>query len=359
MSNILLDNIKSNSTVTIPDGDHYIGYTKIKDIENLTLIFSPKTKILGYEDPKKWKWSGDENEALITFYKCKNIKIYTEDKSCKGIIDGQGESWWNKIDNRPSLMIVDQCEKVEIYNLELRNSPFYNLRIFDTNDMVVHDLKIIAPKDSPNTDGVNITQGVNDFEAYNLDISSGDDGFAVNSMYNPTSRISFHDSKINYGHGVAIGSGIYDTLDDVKFYNLKIKDCDYGLRIKAKTKPTATTTFKNAKLTNVSYKNIKIRRAIKVPILITTFYAKEYNKYVKFDNISYEDVKSTGSVYGPKFIFTSKSQLLSPILIDNVSITGIQKPGEDVKYYPDIEGDKNASFKLKGKNVNIPYKTNN
>ena len=51
-------------------------------------------------------------------------------------------------------------------------------------------MKITAPPDSPNTDGINIEQGVQNLvkgsqilppdKAYNLQISNGDDGFAVN-----------------------------------------------------------------------------------------------------------------------------------------------------------------------------------
>ena len=71
-------------------------------------------------------------------------------------IDGQGSAWWVQPDNwRPRLIYLSNADNVIISNTTFINSPYHNLELY-TNNTELTDLTILAPYDSPNTDGVDV-----------------------------------------------------------------------------------------------------------------------------------------------------------------------------------------------------------
>ncbi|KAA8533677.1 hypothetical protein F0562_031194 [Nyssa sinensis] len=78
-----------------------------------------------------------------------------------GTIDGQGAYWWNKFhkkelnNTRPYLIEIMYSDQVQISNLTLINSPSWNVHPIYSRDVIIQGLTILAPTDSPNTDGVN------------------------------------------------------------------------------------------------------------------------------------------------------------------------------------------------------------
>ncbi|KAK1360148.1 hypothetical protein POM88_044622 [Heracleum sosnowskyi] len=77
-----------------------------------------------------------------------------------GTIDGQGSVWWNwfrtKTLNytRPHMVELIDSTDVIISNLTFLNSPFWNIHPVYCSKVIVQNLTIIAPLDSPNTDGI-------------------------------------------------------------------------------------------------------------------------------------------------------------------------------------------------------------
>ncbi|TVU33303.1 hypothetical protein EJB05_25113 [Eragrostis curvula] len=78
----------------------------------------------------------------------------------KGVIDGQGEVWWNMWrrrtlqHTRPNLVEFMHSSGIHISNIILKNSPFWNIHPVYCDNVVVTNMMILAPHDSPNTDGV-------------------------------------------------------------------------------------------------------------------------------------------------------------------------------------------------------------
>ena len=100
----------------------------------------------------------------------------------------------------PSLIEVMNCEQLRITNLTLRNSPFWTIHPVYCDDVVVADVNIFAPLDSPNTDGID-PDSCSNVLIERCYVESGDDGIAIKSGWDcfgqavnrPTVNITIRD----------------------------------------------------------------------------------------------------------------------------------------------------------------------
>ncbi|XP_047320301.1 probable polygalacturonase At3g15720 [Impatiens glandulifera] len=103
----------------------------------------------------------------------------------KGKLNGKGLPWWkyvkqaykaeyiNDVRNlnqrkdidicsrRPAVLSFTNCNKLELKGLTFVNPPNNHISIRSCNNFRVSRLTISAPKDSPNTDGIDITNSTN------------------------------------------------------------------------------------------------------------------------------------------------------------------------------------------------------
>ncbi|ONK56621.1 uncharacterized protein A4U43_C10F10820 [Asparagus officinalis] len=106
----------------------------------------------------------------------------------KGVIDGQGEVWWNMWRQRslrytrPHLLEFMHSSDILISNVVFKNSPFWNIHPVYCNNVVVRYVAIVAPHDSPNTDGVDPDSSSN-VCIEDTFISTGDDLVAIKSRH--------------------------------------------------------------------------------------------------------------------------------------------------------------------------------
>jgi len=297
--------------------------TTYQNLKNTTVDlgsgFAMKTK----ED---WKWSGAEDTGLFTFDNCTKVVI------SGGTIDASGQIWWpaegeDRVD-RPSLIVIKNCREIEVKNLTLINSPFYNFRLYDSTDIVIHDIKFISPPDSPNTDGVNVEQGVNRLEVYNCDVQVGDDAFAVNAFKGPSSNCTFRDSIIRSGHGVSIGSGVYNKITNIKFNNIKFIGTRYIGRVKCKKPPSAYPRNKGV-VEDVTFSNLSGENIERLPIMVDAEYGDEPNTEVKCNNIIFNDIVCKGSKLSYYLVTPKKNQV--EVKLKNITITGVESTNPTVK----------------------------
>ncbi|GMP28980.1 hypothetical protein CsSME_00004293 [Camellia sinensis var. sinensis] len=96
----------------------------------------------------------------------------------------------------------------------------------------VYNLTIIAPGDSPNTDGIHIQHSTHVFISQ-THIGTGDDCISIGdgSSYLNISMIT-----CGPGHGISIGSlgirGQYETVENVYVSNVEFRGTSNGARIK-------------------------------------------------------------------------------------------------------------------------------
>ncbi|GFP81013.1 probable polygalacturonase, partial [Phtheirospermum japonicum] len=164
-----------------------------------------------------------------------------------GTIDGQGKTWWQKFKNkelnntRPYLIEILYSKRVQISNLTLNNSPSWNVHPTYCKDVIIEHLTIIAPVDSPNTDGINPDSCTNT-RIRDSFVVSGDDCIAVKSGWDqygiqfgmPTQNLSITrftcispDSAV-----IALGSEMSGGIQNVWAKNIYALNSQSAVRIK-------------------------------------------------------------------------------------------------------------------------------
>jgi galacturan 1,4-alpha-galacturonidase len=116
--------------------------------------------------------------------------------------------------------------------IHLVDSKFFHMTVFASNNVVINKLKIKAPGDSPNTDGIHIGD-VTNINITDTIIGTGDDCVSIG----PGSvNVTVSNVTCGPGHGISIGSlGKYMNEKDVR--GLRVENCALmgttnGLRIK-------------------------------------------------------------------------------------------------------------------------------
>ncbi|WJX28423.1 hypothetical protein P8452_17142 [Trifolium repens] len=183
--------------LVVPPGKWLTGSFNLTS--HFTLFLQNHAVILGSQDESEWpsfpvlpsygKGRDAPNgrfSSLIFGTNLTDVVI----TSFNGTIDGQGSYWWNKFHKdelkltRPYLIEIMFSNQIQISNLTLINSPSWFVHPIYSSDIIIQGLNIIAPIDSPNTDGI---RGVSkSLEALNVKIEdcqiiSGDDCVAIKS----------------------------------------------------------------------------------------------------------------------------------------------------------------------------------
>ena len=120
--------------------------------------------------------------------------------------------------------------RLEISNLNLRNSPFWTVHPFDCHHVVVRNIDIRAPLDSINTDGVD-PDSCSDVLIENMSYYGSDDPVAIKSgwdcfgyHYNRSTRdVVVRNIRNAYSRtgGISIGSEMSGGMQ-----NITVHDCD-------------------------------------------------------------------------------------------------------------------------------------
>ena len=154
-----------------------------------------------------------------------------------GTIDGHGQPWWaahkakTETVTRGHLIEFMSSEHIEISNLNLRNSPFWTVHPVYSRHVVVRNIDIKAPHDSPNTDGVD-PESSQDVLIENFTYEGGDDAIAIKSGWDcfgyranlPCKNIHIRNvtSIWTRAAGCAIGSEMSGGME-----NITLTDCDF------------------------------------------------------------------------------------------------------------------------------------
>lgn len=196
--------------------------------------------------------------------------------SGKGTIDGQGRIWWEKYDakaltyRRPQMLFAGNPARIEISGVTFLDPPNTHISIKDGSDVYIHDIRIIAPEHSHNTDGINIS--ARNCTIDKCDIQTGDDNIAINFGGKAGAQPECEDILVTnchfgYGHGLSVGSYTSGGL-----HNLKVSDCNFdgtlcGVRIK-------TARGRGGIVDGLEYSNLTMRN-VRAPFSISEYYPHE------------------------------------------------------------------------------------
>ncbi|KAI5316773.1 hypothetical protein L3X38_036480 [Prunus dulcis] len=165
-----------------------------------------------------------------------------------GEIDGQGSSWWtttNQYDRLSRKLMMNKqnckapdalhfhgCDNLKLSGLTHLNSARAHIAISGCNNVYVSHLTITAPEDSPNTDGIDISNSRNVFIQHSA-IGTGDDCIAINGgCYD----LNIANIACGPGHGISVGSlganGALETVQNVYVRDSSFSGTTNGARIK-------------------------------------------------------------------------------------------------------------------------------
>ncbi|PSS05826.1 Exopolygalacturonase [Actinidia chinensis var. chinensis] len=221
-----------------------------------------------------------------------------------GYLDGQGPSAWPYNDCStnpnckplPTTMRFDFVSNSRVHHLRSINSKNSHFNLFACTNMNMSHIRISAPEDSPNTDGIHIGDSSN-INVARAHIATGDDCIA---MVSGSRDIHISGVSCGPGHGISIGSlgkskYVKETVTGVTIVNCTLTGTQNGVRIKtwAPSSPSIASdlTFQYILMEDVNN-----------PIIIDQQYCPQpncnsnaYNSEVQISNVTFKNIWGTSS----------------------------------------------------------------
>jgi len=299
---------KSGGKVIIPSGKYLTGPIFLKSnihveiLTGATLLGS--TNICDYP-PVDGRWEGIEQKihaSMFTGHNLENITI-----SGQGILNGQGQVWWEADRKtrqvrkahgitgrepsnppeaplkwpRPRVINLYRCKNVLIRDITILDSPSWTIHPVYCENVTVDNVKITAPFESPNTDGVN-PDSCKNVRISNCLIDTGDDCITLKSGYNQDGRrVGIPCENITITNcifaskwgGVVIGSEMSGDVRNVTVSNCIFDGTSYGLRFK-------TSRGRGGIVENIRVSNIVMRNIKGIALGITGFYDRDQTESI-------------------------------------------------------------------------------
>jgi polygalacturonase len=309
--------VAGGGTIYFAAGQYLTGPIVLKS--NITLfvdagaVLKFSTDFDDYLPMVRTRWEGTELKTfspLIYADKAENIAIVG-----RGILDGQGETWWEyfralkqehkktgtwKMDSKwqqefvrqnPSLELPDDperikmgflrppfiqvldCKNVAIEDVKIVQSPFWTINPVYSDNVTVRGVIIDNPSDSPNTDGID-PESCRNVHISDCTINAGDDCITIKSgrdaqarrINRPAENYTITNCTMLRGHGgVVIGSEMSGGVRKVAVSNCVFEGTDRGIRIK-------TTRGRGGTVEDVTVSNIVMKDIREEGITLNMFY---------------------------------------------------------------------------------------
>ncbi|XP_039059184.1 polygalacturonase-like [Hibiscus syriacus] len=244
-----------------------------------------------------------------------------------GKINGNGKIWWQnscKINKNlpckgaPTALTFYKSKNLVVRNLNIQNAQQIHVSFERCTDVRASSFKITSPEESPNTDGIHITNTQN-IQVTSSVIGTGDDCV---SIVNGSNNVQATDITCGPGHGISIGSlGSKNSkafVSGVTVDGAKLSGTTNGVRIK--TWQGGSGTASNIKFQNIEMNNVKN------PIIIDQNYCdqskpcSEQNSAVQVKDVVYENIKGTSSSEVAIKFDCSKIHPCQGIVLQNVNL---------------------------------------
>jgi hypothetical protein len=294
---------KGGGTVVVPAGRYLTGPIFLRSRVHLEL--EPGAVLLGSTNFNDYpvihgRWEGIERRvyaSLLTGEHLDHVSV-----TGAGMIDGQGAPWWEahrrtaklrqqqglpgrEPENpvgaplawpRPRMINLYFCTNVIIRDLTIVNSPSWTIHPVYCENMLIDNVTITNPADSPNTDAVD-PDSCRDLRICNGHFDVGDDCIVIKSGYNedgrrvgmPCEDILVNNCAFFHGHGgVVIGSEMSGSVRNVAVANCLFDGTQRGLRVK-------TSLGRGGVIENFRASNLVMRHISDAAFSITAAYDPE------------------------------------------------------------------------------------
>ncbi len=289
-----------------------------------------------------------------------------------GVIDGRGgqtltsganagQTWWQlayqaqqKSENQynPQLLKIN-ASNITLFKITFENSPFFHVT-YEGTGFTAWDVKVIAPGDARNTDGIDPgpAQNVTITNSY---IGDGDDNICLKPSESPgggaAANMSITNNQFYVGHGMSIGSQTAGGASNVLVQNLNIdgdptNSNDTGIRIKSESSNGGT-------ISNVTYENVCMQN-VASPIQFNPFYdSTTGTDYPQFQSVTLSNVTvlTAGKVLLEGYSATYPLGLtLNNVNFSTIASSNVSAENANVTLGP---GPVNFSSYITGSNVNV------
>ena len=312
---------QGGGTVRLTAGTYLSAPIVLKS--NITLQLDKGATLLGSPDhddyPAKAEFRAPGVQSLVSATNAENISITGD-----GIIDGQGESWWQMARSvhdagvmgnphpRPRLVVFDHCRHVLVEGVTIQNSPMWQLVPYYSDDVTIRNIRVLAPQHSPNTDAID------PFSSSHVVIDHvyadvGDDDVAIKSGKansegpdDPSRDITITDCTFLHGHGLSVGSEIAGGAQNIRAERIHFDGTDNGIRIKA-------NRDRGNDVSSLHFRDIDMKN-VKNAVIISEYYPKilppdpdpaqpvtrltPHFHDITLENVTATDIVSAGTIAG-------------------------------------------------------------
>ncbi len=329
---------KGGGTVQLTAGTYLSAPIVLKS--NVTLQLDKGATLLGSPDhadyPEITEFRLPGIQALVSATNAENVSITGE-----GTIDGNGESWWQEartvknagvmgVHPRPRLVVFDHCKHVNLDGVTIQNSPMWQVVPYYSDDIVIHNIRVLAPQHSPNTDAVDPFSSSN-IRIDHLYADTGDDDIAIKSGAinspggdDPSRNIVISDCTFMHGHGLSIGSEIAGGASNIVAERIHFDGTDNGIRVKA-------NRDRGNDVSNLVFRDIDMKD-VKYPLVISEYYphilpdgAVESAPVTRltphFHDIVIQNVTATGATMAGAIVGLPEAPV-TDIVLKNVKLSG-------------------------------------
>jgi exo-poly-alpha-galacturonosidase len=278
---------EGGGTVVVPSGTFLTGALFFKQGVNLLIERNGTLKgsVEQNDYPQvKTRWEGIDREwtsALLNFTDMTGVDV-----SGEGTVDGSGDLWLQRSGRgrgaqagqtppaagrgasprgprlgRPRMICFQNCKRVRISGLRLKQQAIWCLHILYSEDVTVDGLDIRADHNIPSSDGIDIDSS-RKVRVRNVDIDVNDDCISIKSgkdedgmrVNRPAEDIIIENSRFHYGHGgVAMGSETSGGIRNVTTRNC-VSDADNWAPIRFKTQPS-----RGGVVENITYRDMQLK----------------------------------------------------------------------------------------------------
>ncbi|KAL6512138.1 hypothetical protein OROGR_021735 [Orobanche gracilis] len=304
----------SNSVLLVPENRRYlVQAARFKGPCAGSLRIQIDGTIVAPDDIKNW--DPKNPRTWLGFYNISKVSLQGH-----GVIDGSGSKWWAASckRNKTNALTIDSSSAVKVKDITIQNGQQMNFAIARSDSIRVTGVKVTAPWDSPNTDGIHITASTN-VVLEKCKIGTGDDCVSIVSG---SSNIKMKNIFCGPGHGISIGSlgqnNSTGIVEKVVLDNAYLRNTTNGLRIK-------TWQGGTGHVKGVRYQNVRMDD-VSNPIIIDQFYCdstktcQNQTSAVEISGIMYRNISGTSKSKEAMTFACSNSVPCTNIVLNNINL---------------------------------------
>ncbi|KAL4185124.1 hypothetical protein AMTRI_Chr10g229030 [Amborella trichopoda] len=249
-----------------------------------------------------------------------------------GVLDGKGAPYWHCKEDDGDCpvgarsLVIKNCKNVRMNNLTSMSSKKFHIALDNSKGINLHGIKIRAPGNSPNTDGIHV-DGSSDVLIRDASIQTGDDCISISPG---THDLHVEQVTCGPGHGISIGS-LAHSLDEPGVQNVTVKNVVFhgttnGLRIKSFARKS------NGFVKNIVYDGV-VMNNVENPIIIDQKYCPHghcpnQKSGIKISDVMYKNITGSSTTKVAINFNCNASNPCNNIELQDVDLTYKGKKGQ-------------------------------